>query len=203
MEAPEGCEEIAKKQMCTQVNRNFLLGSLVFSRIEELSVQPWRNHMKFGPELLLWGVVLISAAPVWADRIDLANGSPVMEFSAESTPPLALSDRFELKNLMGARDSKFSVVPDTFFPLTSDVNIHTVSLRDLESDERAPFISDASRASRKEREGNGAIAADKDEIKTKLLSVPVPEPGSLSLLLAGLAVVGISSRRRRELSTTM
>jgi hypothetical protein len=179
-----------------------------------------RNHMKFKAALFLGGVVLIVVAPVWADRIPYpgtpkelprieisanvtqrtGTNTPVSaEFRAEATPIASLADSFEANPAFEARDLRPPTGLDTSFPSLSGVGSHHPSLRDFDSDQRVPSNWHAEKGWFKEGKGNGGNDTDKNEVKESIEIASAPEPGSLSLLLLGLIVVGFSARRRANL----
>jgi hypothetical protein len=166
--------------------------------------------MKFRPALLLWGAVLI-AMPVWADGIpcagtakestsaessvratggsDLAPRGPVSAgFLAKSTRAVALVDSIEANSAFDVQNLESFMALDTFFHSSSELDIHHARLSELDSYERASVISHAERAWREE--------GDIDEYKESRVPAMVPEPGSLSLMLLGLASVGFVARQR-------
>jgi hypothetical protein len=179
--------------------------------------------MKFKPALLLGGVVLIVAAPVWADRIPYpgsakelprieispdvihstrTNASVSAEFRAEATPIASLADSFEANTPFDARDLKPPTGLDSFFSSSSGMGSHHPGLGDFDSDERISSNWHAEKGWSKEGKGNSGNDTDKNEVKESIVIASAPEPGSLSLLLLGLIVVGFSARRRTNLPLT-
>jgi hypothetical protein len=112
-----------------------------------------------------------------------------------------LTDSFETNNALDAGDSKPSSILDTFFTSSSDADAQTTSLSDHDSFERASSISHAEKVWHAERTEYGEGRTGEHERKRRLVPVLVPEPGSLSLLLLGLAAVGFLARRRGDLPT--
>jgi len=181
--------------------------------------------MKVKPAPLLWGVVLIAAVPVWADRIPYpgsAKESPKIEaslslnrssvpkmntpvnagFRAEPTPVAVPLDMFGAINPFDVHDSKSSVPLSTLFPSASEIDNHHFGLRDFDSDARISSTWRAGKTRDKDGEGKRDNDTDKDEVKKGIVTASIPEPGSLSLLLLGLAAIGFSPRRRRDLTPT-
>jgi hypothetical protein len=123
------------------------------------------------------------------------------EFPAEPASAVVLTDSFETNNALDAGDSKPSSILDTFFTSSSDADAQTTSLSDHDSFERASSISHAEKVWHAERTEYGEGRTGEHERKRRLVPVLVPEPGSLSLLLLGLAAVGFLARRRGDLPT--
>jgi hypothetical protein len=174
--------------------------------------------MKFRPTLLLCAVVLTMALPIWADRVPYTGATdefPNMEISAAVTrspgttlkapaePASAVvpSDSFETNKALDAGDLKPSSILGTFFTASWDADAQTASLTEHHSFERASSISHAEKVWHAERTEYGEGRTGEHERKRGLVPVLVPEPGSLSLLLLGLAAVGFWARRRGALPT--
>lgn len=189
--------------------------------------------MNLRPTLLLCGAILIVAVPVCADTIPYPGsieGSRDVESFArdahhsvvrvnppvlgavreEPAPALLLIDTFEQDRAFDVKDSKSLIVRNTIFPTSSDLAMHSASLKDLDSFEHVSAIWHGGKAWGKEKDGKkGKDNDDNDntgtignEPKRPLVAAVVPEPGSLSLLLLGLVAVGFSARRHRTFSLT-
>ena len=141
--------------------------------------------MKLRPAVLLLGAVLIAAVPV------LADGVPHSLLAKETTDVLRLN-KFESTNNVDLRDSKSSTVSGTFFSGLPDQGINSAGLMDLS------FLGNVSSDAYGGKPwsikgGNRGWNSPGGEGDPDTL--PVPEPGSLSLLLVGLAAVGFLARR--------
>jgi hypothetical protein len=170
--------------------------------------------MNLRPALLLCGAILTACVPVWADgvaspgfekafpNLDLATighssvklSAPAnAEMSATSAPAVMYSDKFEASHSFDGWDSARSKDIAAFFPSSSEMDIHSVSLGDIYSDEgplRTGHVREAWWMKEdKDRDRDGHGGGDRP--------TQVPEPGSFSLLLIGLATVGIFALRRR------
>jgi len=160
--------------------------------------------MKFRPVLLFCGAVLIAiaAVPVWADGIphstivaDSSGGSSGTRLNA---PGLLVES--------GSVGAKPFIAPDTFFPSSSDMDVHDAGLSSFDSHDRISFVSRTGGAwwvagdhrdhSRDWVEAEEHRNHKRDWNKEKPTPDPVPEPGSLSLLLSGLLSLGFLAHRR-------
>jgi PEP-CTERM motif len=140
--------------------------------------------MKLRPAVLLLGAVLIAAVPV------LADGIPHSELTKETTDVLRVN-KFESTNNVDLRDSKSSTVPDTFFSGLPDQGINLAGLIDLSFLENVSSYAHGGKPISINGNRGWDSRGDAGDPDTK----PVPEPGSFSLLLAGLAAVGFLARR--------
>jgi hypothetical protein len=120
---------------------------------------------------------------------------------SDLTPAIASIGSFGPDGAFAARGAESSLVVGTFFPPSTDTGVHSSPITDLDSHEAAFSVSDGEytrlgigREHRKHGDG-------KDPGTTTPDSVAVPEPGAFSLLLFGLAAVGIFARRRSALVT--
>jgi hypothetical protein len=162
--------------------------------------------LKITPALLLCGAVLIVAAPLWANRIESEHGSTIDEFSADSAPAAAFagapagafSERFDPKLTMDARDARVGI-PSFRVDVFESRELAFIFSRDFSRDAFRDNDRDEFREKdvrRDENEGNGNNSLPKTNGGVGSALVTVSEPASLPLLLAGLAAVGLWSRRR-------
>jgi hypothetical protein len=155
--------------------------------------------MNFRPALLLGGAVLIAVAPAWADGIAY-HGSATepgkFEIGVKDTDKSSLRMN-ELANAeFRTGPAKAGGLAD--FAPSADLDIHYADLSDFDSHERASFWRYEKDAFRERDEHQRHDPDGNIDTKT-LVAVSMPEPGSLSLLLAGLAAVGFLARRRGDL----
>lgn len=145
--------------------------------------------MKFRPVMLLWMAVLFAAAPAWADRVPccvLAKVSPMgisADFAHGVGPVSALFGRGSEPFTVG---SAFSSSSFSF----SREGLSSADLRDL------GFLEPISDHTWRGLRWSGGHGKDPDLKGDDSGSSSVPEPGSLSLLLVGLTVVGVFARKR-------
>jgi hypothetical protein len=189
--------------------------------------------MKLRPTLLLCTAVLIAAAPAWADRIPypgLVEARPRVDTSvretrssvvrmnspvigavhAEPTEAMSPINTFGENRAFDFLDSKSLVARVTILPSSTELAVHSASLKDLDSFEHGPSFTPAGNIWGKEGDGkkdkdndvDDAIGIGPKRRPQSLNSATLPEPGSLSLLLLGLAAIGVSARRRRNFSLT-
>jgi hypothetical protein len=193
--------------MCAILHRIDFAGRLL-SRVNQraVSADPGETKLKITPALLLCGAVLIVAAPLWANRIDSEHGSTIDEFSADSAPAAAFagapagafSERFEPKLTMDARDARVGI-PSFRVDVFESRELAFIFSRDFSRDAFRDNDRDEFREKdvrRDENEGNGNNSLPKTNGGVGSALVTVSEPASLPLLLAGLAAVGLWSRRR-------
>jgi hypothetical protein len=115
---------------------------------------------------------------------------------SDPTPAIASIGGFDPYGAFGARGSEPSFVVGTLFPPSSDATLHSSTFTEFNSHDRALSALDSDDARFRlgrehRRNGDG-----KDQGPKGSATVDVPEPGAFSLLLFGLAAVGILARRR-------
>jgi hypothetical protein len=129
----------------------------------------------------------------------LQNG----ERLSDPSPAITFIGGFEPDGAFAARGSGPSFVVGTFFPPSSEASLHSSPSRELGSGDLTSSASDSEdarlRAGREHHKGGGD---GKSKGLSGAASVGVPEPGAFSLLLFGLAAVGILARRRSISTTT-
>ncbi len=121
---------------------------------------------------------------------------------SDPTPAIASIGSFVPDGAFAARGAESSLDVGTFFPPSSDTGVHSSAFTEFDSHEPAFSVSDGEytrlrigREHRKHGDGKNPGTTTPD-------SVAAPEPGAFSLLLFGLAAVGIFARRRSVLPTT-
>jgi len=142
--------------------------------------------MNFRLASLLCGIVLIAAVPVLADR---------MPDSGYTNDSAYAGIHAGANNIADVQNAKSSLALDPLFTSSLDKDGHSVNLSGFSSFGRAYSTSDSGKAWGKERDGDGNNGRDH---KKGGAPVAVPEPGSLSLLLLGLAGIGVLAYRRGD-----
>jgi hypothetical protein len=144
--------------------------------------------MKFGPTVLLFVGVLFATAPVWADRVpccEFVQGSTI-GFSADFGHGFQVSNDANFAQGLKSYDPK-----DVFLSFSpSREEISSRDLKDLASFER---FSDRTNPEKGWPDGRGK---DRKPNSDAPGATSVPEPGTLALLLMGLAAFGVVVRRR-------
>jgi PEP-CTERM motif len=162
----------------------------------------------------------MAAVPVWADKISsprfarefpsidgltkVAGASSGLKSNAPvnagipSALVVVFSSRFDSINAFESGISQSSSAPGTFFSSSAGMDIHSGSLSDLDSDGGPSSTAHTWKAWPIEVEGEKDRGRDGRGHHAGVIPTQVPEPGSISLLLFGLAAVGFFARRRRE-----
>jgi hypothetical protein len=147
-----------------------------------------RNNMKFRPVALLLGAVLFAAVPVLADGIP----NPGLTKESHSIPFLG---KLDSNNGFDFRAPEPLIGLDNLFSGKSDTKVDRASLSALIGSERGSFEWHGGDVwSPSDGDGNGP--KDNDDPKA------IPEPGAFSLLLLGLAAVGLFALRRTPWTKT-
>jgi hypothetical protein len=156
--------------------------------------------MNFRPALLLGGAVLIAVAPAWADGIAYhgsAKEPGKFEIGVKDTDKSSLRMNELVNAEFRTGPAKAGGLAD--FAPSADLDIHHADLSDFDSHERGSFFWRYEKDAHRERGEHEWHDPDGNIDKKNLAAVSMPEPGSLSLLLTGLAALGFLARRRGEL----
>jgi hypothetical protein len=133
--------------------------------------------------------ILVADAPENGERL------------SDPSPAIASIGGFEPDGAFAARGSGPSFVVGTFFPPSSETSFHSSPFREIGSGDVASSNSDSEDARLRGREHHRG-SNGKGEGSSSPAAVAVPEPGAFSLLLFGLAAVGILARRRSMFAPT-
>jgi hypothetical protein len=152
-----------------------------------------RNHMKILAAVLLFGVVLMTALPVAADGI-FHPGVENKFFG------ISLNDKFD-GNINGdVWDSRSFLVANAFLSDLSDDKFHHDGLMDWDFVKHGSSLLPDWKGWSVEDHGHSWNSGGKKE---DLGAAIVAEPGSFSLLLFGLAIVGFLGPRRMGRARTI
>jgi PEP-CTERM motif len=197
------------------IEQTFLFALL---RVRDDGERRGENSMVLRPAVLLCGAILIAGAPVWADgiaspvfakafpdlnipalgRSSLKLGEPVnADMSAKSVRALMFGDRFDANNAIEGWDSARSEGLVAPFPELSDRDTRSVGLGDAYSDDVPSHIVRVGKAWWMKEDRDKDKDRERDWHGGGARPTQVPEPGSFSLLLIGLATFGIFGLRRR------
>jgi hypothetical protein len=179
--------------------------------------------MKFRPALLLSGVVLLAAVPVWADRIPYPeymndssskvasssgpelNATGNAEFLSRAVSAIVLLDSSDISTGLDAWNSKPTAPLYALLPSSSFAEVQPVSLSGFSSLGIASSNAHAVEAMWivSAGEEHGIFDPARHHITNPHSQAQlVPEPGSLGLTLIGLIALGFLSTRRTRLEKT-
>jgi hypothetical protein len=149
--------------------------------------------MKLGLAMLIWAAVLLAAAPVWADR------TPCCNFAKEG--PVDFSAGFghglDANSPISSLGSERFAAEGTFFSSSfSGEGVSDADLRDLGGFERFTDHNNTLREHRRVWIDGGPKDQSGDAEGDGSTPTPIPEPGSLALLLVGLTALGAFIRKR-------
>ena len=148
--------------------------------------------MKIRPALLLGGVFLIAAMPVFADRITYLGTAEEFRNLARPGLETLLTGNLRTDGVFEYPRARALADSDTLFTHVADTDIHTVGVNFFDSFDHASFYSYDEKEWRRRKhgriDGNGGSPSP--------LPVAAPEPGSLALSLAGLIGIGFLVQRR-------
>jgi PEP-CTERM motif-containing protein len=159
--------------------------------------------MKFRPTLLLVAAVLLAVAPVWADKIPYP-GSAKEPRNFDTSVKETGNSNLKMNELANAEFRTMPTAAEVFAgaPMSADVDIHHVDLDKPDSHGRNSFFSRGDMDSHGEGEEHRPRNTNRHVDRKNVDPVPLAEPGSLSLMLLGLAAVGFLVRRRGESPTS-
>jgi hypothetical protein len=147
--------------------------------------------MKLRLAMLIGAAVLLAAGPVWADRVrccNFAKEGPV-DFSAD------FGHGLDVNSPISSLGSGRFAAEGTFFSSSfSGVGVSDADLRDLGGFER--FTDHTEREHRRVWIDGGPRDQSGDAEGDGSTPTPIPEPGSLALLLVGLTALGAFIRKR-------
>ena len=123
-------------------------------------------------------------------------------FASDPSPGTASITTLASSSAFNGGGSIFFSIPGAAFASSLDTSIQSSSLNDFDSRERDSSIFNSTGARRGVGHDQGRRDDSKDQGPNDLVLVLVPEPGAFSLLLLGLAAVGILARRRSDLPAT-
>jgi PEP-CTERM motif len=122
------------------------------------------------------------------------------ESLSEFTPELVLNGGVHPSDFSDFWGTSFPQPKNRFFRSLPDTNIQAAGVSQVASHKAGSFVPHVWVTWRTEGQGNGGNDNDKNPNRNGLVPAVamVPEPGSLSLLLLGLAAVGLFGRRRGQ-----
>jgi PEP-CTERM motif len=145
----------------------------------------------------------IAISPQVTGGSDIQPNAPANAgFSAEQAAPSGeLIGNFTANNTLEMSDSTRALALDkllvSWSPL-GDIGIHSATPDELDFEESSSSIAETGKESHNSGDGDslGRTGEHRRRRANSILPVSVPEPGSRSLVLLGLAVVGLLGRRR-------
>ena len=151
-----------------------------------------RNHMKILAVALLFGAALLTALPVAAD------GIPHLGFGKGSSGIL-LANSFDGGNNVDLSDSRSFLVANAFLSELKDDKFRRDGMIDWNIEKLGSFVlPDWKGWSIGDRGRDWNEGCNKEDLG----GVPVPEPGTITLLLFGLGAVGFLRPRRTAWART-